>query len=131
LPPDVKAPAPPPLENRPQPPAAPDPEVIALYEKDPAGFPAAYIEWQKQKDKQTGNALKKEERRDDTAAEKTKKRSPTFDQFVTAALVTGLNLRQGSVFTMFAPSDNFLTSINVSLPITALKNMECAQRIVK
>ena len=109
---DLKAPAPPP--EHPRPPAAPEQHIVDLFNKNPDGFPAAFAE------------TKKERR----AASK-KQRPFTYDQFITAGIVSGLNLQQRSAYTFFAPSDEFLTSNNISLPIMALKDMECVRQIVR
>lgn len=122
---DVKSPAPP--VDGPQPPAAPDPALLELFEKNPEGFPAAFSQWQQQQ-QQKG----REKRR--TSPNAVKRRSPTYDQFITAAVVIGLDLRQQqqrSTFTMFAPSDLYLSSRNISLPLLALKDVECVKRIVR
>jgi len=60
--------------------------------------------------------------------------SMTYNQFVTAAVVTGLDLRSGArhqPYTMFAPSDAYLQRHNLSLPILALRNMDCVRQIVR
>lgn len=124
---DLKSPAPPPVVDGPQPPAPPDPVLFELFEKNPDGFPAAFSLWQQQQ-QQKG----REKRRTSPNAVK-RHRSPTYDQFITAAVVIGLDLRQQqrSTFTMFAPSDLYLSSRNISLPLLALKDVECLKRIVR
>ncbi len=119
--PHIKAPAPPPPGEGPQPPAAPDPYLLEIFEKSPDTFPAAYIEWQQQ---QQGDEDNEREGR------ATKRRSFTYDQFVTAAVVARLDI-QRSVYTMFAPSDAYLKSLNISLSAMALKDPECVGQIVR
>lgn len=59
----------------------------------------------------------------------------SFDQFVTAAVVTGLDLRpsrqQRQQLTLLAPSDAYLKRRNVSLPVLALRHMDCVRQIVR
>jgi hypothetical protein len=96
---------------------------LEIFEKSPETFPAAYIEWQQQQEQLQGEDNEREGR----AA---KRRSFTYDQFVTAAVVARLDL-QRSVYTMFAPSDAYLKSLNISLSATALKDPECVGQIVR
>ena len=121
----LKAPAPPPVEEGPQPPAAPDPFLLEAFDKSPETFPAVYNKWQEQQQQQPDN------KREGRAALAGKRRTVTYDQFVTAAIVSGLDL-QRSVYTMFAPSDPYLIDIlNISLPTTALQDAECVRQIVR
>lgn len=118
----MKAPAPPPdFESWPQPPAAPDPYLLEAFEKSPETFPAVYSQWQLQQE----SDIKRDGR-----AVNSKRRPLTFDQFVTAAIVTGLNL-QRSTLTMFAPSDVYLKNLNLSLPTVALQDKECIRQLVR
>lgn len=116
----LKAPAPPPPGEGPQPPGPPHPHLLELFEKSPETFPAAYIQWQKQQEQQANE-------RDGRAIQQ---RTITYDQFVTAAVVIGLDL-QRSIYSMFAPSDAYLNSLNISLSATALKDPECIRQIVR
>lgn len=121
----LKSPAPPPIDEGPQPPAAPDPFLLEAFEKSPETFPAVYNKWQEeQQQEQSDNE------REGRATGNTKRKTVTYDQFVTASIVTGLDL-QRSVYTMFAPSDPYLISLNISLPTTALKDAECVRQIVR
>lgn len=116
----LKAPAPPPnSEDEPQPPASPDPFLLEAFEKSPETFPAVFSQWQQQSD-----LLR------DGRAVQSKRRWPTYDQFVTAAIVTGLNI-QRSTYTLFAPSDAYLTKFKISLPTSALTDRECIEKIVR
>ncbi|XP_032779429.1 transforming growth factor-beta-induced protein ig-h3 [Daphnia magna] len=116
----LKAPAPPPPGEGPQPPAPPDPHILELFEKSPENFPAAYAQWQQEQEQQANG-------RDGRAV---KQRTITYDQFVTAAVVIGLDL-QRSIYSMFAPSDAYLNSLNISLSATALRDPECIRQIVR
>ena len=129
---DLKSPAPP-VDAGPQPPAPPDPVLLELFEKNPDGFPAAFSLWQQQQQHQQQKS--REKRRTSPNALK-RPRYPSYDQFITAAVVIGLDLRQQqeqqrSTFTMFAPSDLYLSSRNISLPLLVLKDAECIKRIVR
>lgn len=129
---DLKSPPAPPVEGGPSPPAPPDPFLLSIFEKDPVGFPAAFIQWQQQQQQQKDSSNNREKRR--TAPNASKRRAPTYDQFITAAVVSGLNLQQNqrsTGFTMFAPSDLYLANRNISLPLVALKDVECVKRIVR
>jgi len=106
---------------------------LEVFEKNPDGFPAAFSLWQQQQQQQKS----REKRRTSPNALK-RPRYPSYDQFITAAVVIGLDLRQQqeqqqqrSTFTMFAPSDLYLSSRNISLPLLVLKDAECLKRIVR
>lgn len=136
---DLRAPAPPDDMMAPQPPAAPDPFLLEAFEKDPASFPAVFSQWQAENNKKNNDNNKEvdaivvgttsdEGNRDKRRAPQRK--LPTYDQFLTVAVVTGLDL-QRSFFTMFPPSDLYLQEINVSLPIMALHDKDCVSNIVR
>jgi len=104
-----RAPAPP-EGLGPQPPSPPNPALLELFQKNPAAFTALYSN---------------KEKRDVTD-----RRYPTYDQFLTAAVISGIDLRNRE-YTMFAPEDNFFKKFNISLPILALKNKNCVAQIVR
>lgn len=121
---DLRAPAPP-DDMGPQPPAVPDSFLLEAFEKDPASFPAVFSQWQAENNnKEVGDAGTRDKRR------APQRKLPTYDQFLTVAVVTGLDL-QRSFFTMFPPSDLYLQEINVSLPIMALHDKDCVSTIVR
>lgn len=105
----VRAPAPP-EGSAPMAPSPPDSTQIELFEKNPTAFAAIYANKQ---------------RRDVT-----NRRYPTYDQFLTAAVVSGIDLRN-RVYTMFAPDDRVFNQLNISLPLLALKDKNCVARLVR
>ena len=58
------------------------------------------------------------------------RRSPTYDQFLTAAVISGFDLRN-RLYTMFAPEDGVFAQLNLSLPLLALKDKNCVAQIVR
>lgn len=117
---DLRAPAPP-DEPGPQPPAAPDPLLLEAFEKDPAGFPSFFAQWQETRNEEV-NGGNREKRQ--------LPRGETYDQFLTAAIVSGVDI-QRSYFTFFAPSDVVLQKLNVSLPVMALQDKDCVTSLVR
>lgn len=131
----LKAPAPPPEDEWPKPPAEPHPFLVEAFEKSPETFAAVYSQWQQQqqqqqKDEEELLATNNNER-DGRSAINPKRKRLSYDQFVTAAIVTGELDIQRSAYTVFTPSDSYLGKLNISLPILALKDQECVRRIIR
>jgi len=118
---DLRTPAPPPLGSGPQPPSSPDPALLELFERNPSAFAALFNNIQKQ------NGIKMKR---DIKNQQKQRRSPTYDQFLTAAVISGFDLRN-RLYTMFAPEDGVFAQLNLSLPLLALKDKNCVAQIVR
>ena len=118
---ELKSPAVP-DEHAIRPPSPPDPHLLEIYEKDPDQFAAYFNKWKQENAQKNATKLTKRETNSPQLA--------TYDQFRTAAVIVGLDFRLGP-HTIFAPSDLYLKTVNLSLPLFSFTNMQCLRQLVR